>query len=255
MMVQEPLLKVTGLSKTYSLGRGDFKLALKEIGIELAEGRVLSILGPSGCGKSTLLKTIAGLEQAESGRIFLAGKEVTDWPAQKRPVHMIFQDQQLFPHMTVFDNVAFGLVIKRRPKSEVRQRVLEILEQVQIGDLGMRYPAQLSGGQKQRVALARSLVLKPKLLLMDEPFSALDPLLKWEVIESFKQIQVSQGLAFLMVTHDLNEANFLSDEIGVMEAGCLVELQPARELFRAPRHPLTQSLIRRFRSSMLTDTK
>jgi spermidine/putrescine transport system ATP-binding protein len=193
------------------------------------------MLGPSGCGKTTTLRMIGGFEDPTEGTIELGGSDVTEHPPYKRDVNTVFQSYALFPHLTVERNVAFGLERKKVDKQEVRRRVGEALELVQLGDLGRRRPAQLSGGQQQRVALARALVNRPRALLLDEPLGALDLRLRRQLQLELKQIQHEVGITFVHVTHDQEEALTMADTIAVMNAGRIEQLGPGEELYERPR--------------------
>jgi sulfate transport system ATP-binding protein len=194
---------------------GDF-VALDDVSIDVASGSLTALLGPSGSGKSTLLRVISGLETADAGAVFISGKEATALAPQKRGVGFVFQHYAPFTHMTVWENVAFGLKIRRRPKREIRARVDELLELVQLAGLGNRYPSQLSGGQRQRMALARALAPEPEVLLLDEPFGALDEMTRDALNEELLRLWQSQATrlhSIVMVTHSISEAVTLSDRV------------------------------------------
>ncbi|MEO8461832.1 MAG: ATP-binding cassette domain-containing protein, partial [Chloroflexota bacterium] len=191
-------------------------VAVDHIDLEVQEGEFFSLLGPSGCGKTTTLRMIGGFEQPTSGMIELAGQDVTWLPPYKRNVNTVFQSYALFPHLTIFDNVAFGLRRQKVEQSEIRRRVAEILELVELPGYEKRKPGQLSGGQAQRVALARALVNKPSVLLLDEPLGALDLKLRKQMQVELKRIQQDVGITFIYVTHDQEEAMTMSDRIAVM---------------------------------------
>src|SRR3954468_9750382 len=197
---------------------GDF-VALDDVSIEVASGSLTALLGPSGSGKSTLLRVIAGLELADAGDVWISGEDATALAPQKRGVGFVFQHYAPFKHMTVWDNVAFGLSIRRRPKAEIRARVDELLELVGLGGLGKRYPAQLSGGQRQRMALARALAPQPEVLLLDEPFGALDARVRAELREWLRKLHDEMHVTTVFVTHDQEEALELSDRIVVLNHG------------------------------------
>jgi len=225
----ESIVRLEGVSKRF-----DGKIVLPPLDLSIANGEFLTLLGPSGCGKTTLLRLIAGLEQADSGIIEIAGKRVNDLPPQEREVNTVFQSYALFPHMTVFDNVAFGLRMKGAPKGEVTQRVDEALRMVQLSEFAGRKPAQLSGGQQQRVALARAVVNKPLVLLLDEPLSALDYKLRKQMQLELKQLQRRLGITFVFVTHDQEEALSMSDRVVVMQEGVIVQAGTPREVYENP---------------------
>jgi spermidine/putrescine transport system ATP-binding protein len=208
--------------------------AVDDISFPIAEGEFFSLLGPSGCGKTTTLRMIAGFEVPDEGRIVLKGQDVTTVPANKRPVNLVFQQYALFPHMSIFDNVAFGLRLKRVPKAELGARVQEMLEVVSLQGFERRRPRQLSGGQQQRVALARALVNRPAALLLDEPLGALDVKLRKQMQLELKRIQSELGTTFVYVTHDQEEALAMSDRIAVMNRGRVEQLASPREVYEHP---------------------
>ena len=208
--------------------------AVDGINLQMPAGEFFSMLGPSGCGKTTTLRMIAGFEQPTSGRILLDGDDMAYTPPHKRNVNTVFQSYALFPHLNVYDNVAFGLKRQKRPKSEIRQRVAEALELVQLTGLEKRKPAQMSGGQQQRVALARALVLKPAVLLLDEPLGALDAKLRKALQIELKQLQQQVGITFIYVTHDQEEALTMSDRIAVMSDGRVEQVGPPEEVYEEP---------------------
>jgi spermidine/putrescine transport system ATP-binding protein len=209
-------------------------VAVDDLTLGIRRGEFLSLLGPSGCGKTTTLRMIGGFEDPSAGRIFLGGRDVTALPPYRRDVNTVFQSYAVFPHLDVFDNVAFGLERKRVPKREVAARVQEMLELVDLPQLGKRKPSQLSGGQQQRVALARALVNRPKLLLLDEPMSALDAKLRKQMQVELKRIQVEVGITFLYVTHDQEEAMTMSDRIAVMSNGRIEDLDSPEAVYERP---------------------
>jgi len=209
--------------------------AVDHVSIEIKEGEIFSMLGPSGCGKSTLLRLVAGLESQGQGDIFIAGERVNDLPPYKRDCSTVFQSHALFPHMTVFDNIAFGLVERKVSKPEITRRVTEKIELVNLQGMEDRRPNQLSGGQQQRVALARSLVLEPMILLLDEPLAALDRKLRKEMQVELKRIQREVGTTFLNVTHDQKEALSLSDRIAVMNEGKFLQIGTPDEIYEIPK--------------------
>jgi spermidine/putrescine transport system ATP-binding protein len=209
-------------------------LAVEDADFGIAAGEFFSMLGPSGCGKTTTLRMIAGFEQPTSGRILLEDQDVSNVPPYKRDVNTVFQQYALFPHMTVFDNVAYGLRSKRVSKSEVRDRVLEMLDVVRLPEFAARKPAQLSGGQQQRIALARALVNRPKALLLDEPLGALDLKLRQGMQLELKRIQQELGITFVFVTHDQEEALTMSDRIAVMTQGRVDQIGTPTEIYHQP---------------------
>ncbi len=226
-------IKIQNIHKRF----GNF-VALDDINIEVPTGELTTLLGPSGCGKTTLLRIIAGLENADSGRIFFDGTDVTDIPVQRRGIGFVFQQYALFRHQTVGQNIAFGLTLlpkNERPTAEqIERRVDELLELVQLPHTKKRYPHELSGGQRQRIALARALATNPKLLLLDEPFGALDAKVRKELRTSLKDIQREIGITSIMVTHDQEEAQAISDKIVVMNHGKVEQIGSPAELFATP---------------------
>ena len=214
--------------------RYDDFTALQKISLQIRDNEFFTLLGPSGCGKTTLLRMIAGFEDVTEGAIFLFGDEIESLPPDQRPVNTVFQNYALFPHMSVLDNVGFGLEMQGKPKAEARARAGEMLELVQLSDFASRKPAQLSGGQQQRVALARALAPSPKVLLLDEPLSALDLKLRKAMQIELKHIQRETGITFIFVTHDQEEALTMSDRIAVMSAGQLQQLGEARDIYERP---------------------
>jgi sulfate/thiosulfate transport system ATP-binding protein len=220
---------VRNISKRF----GDF-VALDDVSLDVESGALTALLGPSGSGKSTLLRIIAGLETADQGEILLAGKDATALSPQKRNVGFVFQHYAAFKHMTVRDNVAFGLKVRKRPKAEIAERVDELLNLVQLQNFGHRYPAQLSGGQRQRMGLARALAPEPQVLLLDEPFGALDARVRSELREWLRQLHDVVHVTTVFVTHDQDEAMEISDEIAVINHGRLEQVGSPRELYDNP---------------------
>ncbi len=212
---------------------GDF-VALDDVSLDVESGSLTALLGPSGSGKSTLLRIVAGLETADAGEILLSGKDATALAPQKRNVGFVFQHYAAFKHMTVRDNVAFGLTVRKRPKAEIRERVEELLGLVQLQGLGHRYPAQLSGGQRQRMGLARALAPEPQVLLLDEPFGALDARVRAELREWLRHLHDVVSVTTVFVTHDQAEAMEISDEIAVMNEGRLEQVGAPRDLYDEP---------------------
>jgi sulfate transport system ATP-binding protein len=221
---------------------GDF-VALDDVSVDVASGSLTALLGPSGSGKSTLLRVIAGLETADSGDVFISGREATALAPQKRGVGFVFQHYAPFKHMTVWENVAFGLKIRRRPRAETRARVDELLELVQLGGLGGRYPAQLSGGQRQRMALARALAPEPEVLLLDEPFGALDARVRIELRSWLLRLHDEMHVTTIFVTHDQEEALELADSIVVMNKGSVEQVAPPRTLYDEPANEFVMSFV------------
>jgi len=209
-------------------------IAVDHLNLEAKHGEVFSLLGPSGCGKTTTLRMIAGLETMDAGEILIEGRVVNDVPPYRRDCNLVFQNLALFPHMTVEENISYGLERQGVAKDEIRKRVGEMLELVQLAGMEKRYPAQLSGGQQQRIALVRSLVLKPKILLLDEPLAALDRKLRKDMQGELKRIQHEVGITFFYVTHDQKVALAISDTIAVMQAGKLEQVGVPEEIYGAP---------------------
>ncbi len=226
---EQTILQLQGISKSFADKRVVYPLDL-----DIRHGEFITLLGPSGCGKTTLLRLIAGFERPDGGTIRLAGRDITRLPPNQRPVNTVFQSYALFPHMSVFDNVAYGLRAERRPRAEVESRVREVLNMVQLGELAGRRPDQLSGGQQQRVAIARAVIKKPRLLLLDEPLSALDYKLRKQMQIELKRIQRELGITFLFVTHDQEEALSMSDRVVVMRAGRVEQIGTPRDVYENP---------------------
>ena len=225
-------VQVENVRKTY--GKVE---ALKGASLTFASGAMTAILGPSGCGKTTLLRSIAGFIQVDSGRILLGGDDVTRLPPQRRGTAMVFQNYALWPHMTIFGNVAYGLRLQKVPEAEIRRRVLKVLELVEIGNLAdveTRKPAALSGGQQQRVALARALVVEPKVLLMDEPLSNLDAKVRQRLRAELRRLQKQVGITAIYVTHDQEEALALADTVVLMDQGRIVQTGTPQDIYLKP---------------------
>ncbi|MFN3266296.1 MAG: ABC transporter ATP-binding protein [Deinococcales bacterium] len=212
---------------------GDVQV-LKGINLEIRRGEFFSLLGPSGCGKTTLLRILAGFEFADSGAVLLRGQDVAPLPPNQRSVNTVFQNYALFPHMTVADNVAFGLKMRKIPANQIKEKVKAALEMVEIGAFADRRPAQLSGGQRQRVALARAIVNEPQVLLLDEPLSALDRKLRVNLQVELMRLQARLGLTFIFVTHDQEEALTMSDRMAVMNKGIIEQLGGVQEMYERP---------------------
>jgi len=221
---------------------GDFT-ALDDVSVEVEPGSLTALLGPSGSGKSTLLRVIAGLERPDAGQVRLDGNDVTNVPPQQRGVGFVFQHYAAFKHMTVRENVAFGLKIRRRPRAQIKQRVAELLDLVQLSRLGDRYPAQLSGGQRQRMGLARALAVDPKVLLLDEPFGALDARVRKELRVWLRRLHDETRTTTVIVTHDQEEAMDVADNVVVMNGGHIEQIAPPRELYDHPANEFVMSFV------------
>ncbi|MDR0268883.1 ABC transporter ATP-binding protein [Paenibacillus sp.] len=211
------------------------QVVVHPLSLNIEEGEFLTLLGPSGCGKTTILRMIAGFETPTRGDVILAGKNVTSLPPNQRDLNLVFQHYALFPHMTVEENIAFGLKMKKMPKAEQKGRIEEAVAMTQLTALTSRYPHQLSGGQQQRVAIARAIANKPKVLLLDEPLGALDLQLRKNLQSELKHLQRSLGITFVYVTHDQEEAMMLSDRIVIMNGGKVEQVGTPREIYAAPK--------------------
>ncbi|WP_434096139.1 ATP-binding cassette domain-containing protein [Streptosporangium roseum] len=232
------MLQITGVSRRF----GDVT-ALSEVSLEIRQGEFFALLGPSGCGKTTLLRILAGFEAPDSGTVTLDGEDLLGQAAHRRPVNLMFQSYALFPHMTVAKNVAYGLEREKLPRAEIRERVEEVLEKVGLAAMAKRKPQQLSGGQRQRVALARAIVKRPRLLLLDEPLSALDKKVRAEMQLELKRLQNEVGITFVVVTHDQEEAMSLADRIAVFSAGKVEQVDAPVTLYERPRTPFVADFV------------
>lgn len=211
-------------------------LAVDRVSLDIAAGELFFLLGPSGCGKTTLLRLVAGFLQPDSGEIYFDGQPMRHVPVQRRNLGIVFQHYALWPHRTVFDNIAYGLEVRRLPRAEIQHRVQEMLQLMRLEACRDRYPAQLSGGQQQRVAMARALVIRPRLLLLDEPLSNLDAALRQELREEIRRVQRSLGITTLYVTHDQEEALALADRLAILHQGCVLQVGTPRQLYEQPRN-------------------
>lgn len=232
------LLSLKNVSKAF-----DDKTVLNSLDLDILDGEFITLLGPSGCGKTTLLRLIAGFEQPDTGAVVLSGHNITQAAPEHRPLNTVFQNYALFPHMSVYDNVAYGLKMEKRPKDEIRQRVDDVLAMVQLQDFARRKPHQLSGGQQQRVAIARAVVKRPQLLLLDEPLSALDYKLRRTMQVELKRLQRELGITFVFVTHDQEEALLMSDRVVVLKDGAIQQLGTPREIYERPANFFTARFV------------
>lgn len=223
-------LIIENLTKKFSKNEG-----VENINLCVKEHELLTLLGPSGCGKTTILRAIGGFNQIDFGRILLDGKEIQDLQPEKRPTGMVFQSYNLWPHMTIYENMAFGMQIRKCPKEQIKKEIQKMLELVRMDGSEKKYPSQLSGGQQQRIAIARALVLKPSLLLLDEPFSALDAKIRGQMREELKRIQREAGLTVMFVTHDQEEAMAISDRIAVMRQGHMEQVGKPEKIYDHPK--------------------
>ncbi|RME65887.1 MAG: ABC transporter ATP-binding protein, partial [Caldilineae bacterium] len=228
-------LKLENLSKVFASRSGSGEVvAVDDVNLDIERGQFVTLLGPSGCGKTTTLRLIAGFEFPTTGRIVLDGEDIADLPPNRRDMAMVFQSYAIFPHLNVFENIAYGLRIKKLSNQEIRRQVATVLELTELTGLENRQPNQLSGGQQQRVALARALVMEPKVLLFDEPLSNLDAKLRVQMRSEIRRIQQELGITSVYVTHDQDEAMVLSDRIVVMNQGRIQQVGSAPEIYRRP---------------------
>jgi len=232
------LLELRNVSRRF----GDF-VAVDNVSLNIETGEFFTLLGPSGCGKTTLLRMIAGFEYPDTGQILLDGKDLADTPAEKRPIHTVFQSYALFPHLTVAENITFPLRMAHREQAEIQQRLRDALEQVRLSNKADKYPHELSGGQQQRVALARGLINRPRLLLLDESLAALDAKLREEMQVELINLQRDVGITFVFVTHAQVEALALSHRIAVMNAGRVEQLDEPAKLYSAPKNRFVADFI------------
>ncbi len=242
MCMSEVVISAQSVSKTFGAG-ADKVTALDDVSVDIFQNEFFTMLGPSGCGKTTLLRLIGGFEQVSAGQILLEGQALNDLPPFKRPINTVFQSYALFPHLTVRQNITFGLEMKSISRSDANARADEMLELVQLAQYGDRSPSQLSGGQQQRIALARALAPAPKVLLLDEPLSALDLKLRKEMQIELKRLQTETGITFVFVTHDQEEALAMSDRIAVMQSGKILQVGAPREIYEQPTHRFVADFI------------
>lgn len=231
----QAMISIENVSKSFLAKGAEAFTALDDVSMHIRDREFFTLLGPSGCGKTTLLRIIAGFELPSAGKVLIEGADSSALPPQKRPVNTVFQSYALFPHMTVAENVAFGLQMQKVAKSDRQARVAEALRLVRLESMASRLPRQLSGGQQQRVALARALAPRPKVLLLDEPLSALDLKLRREMQGELKRLQQETGITFILVTHDQEEALAMSDRIAVMSAGRVLQMGAPREIYDNPK--------------------
>ncbi len=229
MRMSEALISLRNIRKAF-----DGTQVLKGLDLDVAKGEFFTLLGPSGCGKTTTLRVMAGLERPDAGRVFLSGEDITFYPPERRKLNTVFQNYALFPHMNVFDNIAYGLKMVGVKKSAIAPRVDEMLAMMQLSGFGKRMPGQLSGGQRQRVAIARALVLEPELLLLDEPLGALDLELRRQMQTELKGIQQRLGISFVYITHDQEEAMNMSDRMALMHEGHFVQVGTPEDIYERP---------------------
>lgn len=222
-------LKISDMTKKYDNGDG-----VEHINLNVFEGEIVTMLGPSGCGKTTILRTIGGFLDVSSGDISIDDQSIVNLPPDKRPTAMVFQSYNLWPHMTIYENLAFGLNLRKVPKDQIKKDITAMLDMVKMPGCEKKYPGQMSGGQQQRIAIARSLLLKPSVLLLDEPFSALDAKIRSTMREELKKIQIELGITIVFVTHDQEEAMALSHRIVVMNKGCFEQVGSPTEIYDNP---------------------
>ena len=232
------MVKLEGITKAF-----DSRKVLENCSLEIEEGERFVLLGQSGCGKTTLLRLIAGFDQPDQGRIWIGGQEISSLPVEQRPVGFIFQRHALFPHMNVYDNIAVGPRVRGLPEPEIASQIDKLLEITRLTELRHAWPGQLSGGESQRVALARAVINKPKVLLLDEPLSALDEGLRQNLREELMDIQRTFGITFLFVTHDQEEAMSLADRMSILEGGSFLQVGTPQTLYDQPADPFTASFL------------
>ena len=236
--MNQPLIDLVNISKSF-----DGDLVLDDLCLSVKENAFVTLLGPSGCGKTTTLRIIGGFERPDKGQVIFSGNDITKLPPNKRQLNTVFQKYALFPHMNVFQNIAYGLKIRKVDKEEIRRRVTEMLALVQLEGFEKRMPSQMSGGQRQRVSIAQALITNPGFLIADEPVSALDVSIQAQVLNLMMDLQDSMGLTYMFITHDLSVVRHISTHIAVMYLGQVVEYAPSQRLFDDPKHPYTKALL------------
>jgi len=232
------MVHLKSLSKSF-----DDQAVIQNVSLEIPEGERFILLGQSGCGKTTLLRMLAGFERPDRGEIWIDGQDVVPLPVERRPVGIIFQNYALFPHMTVYDNIAVGLRIRNTPEAEIARRIGDVLEIIHLAKLSAAYPGRLSGGESQRVAIARAIINRPKILLLDEPLSALDASLRHNLREELRDMQKTLGITFLFVIHDREEAMSLATRIGILEGGRLLQIGAPADLYNHPESPFVAGFL------------
>ena len=243
LFMSTPEIQIKNVSMVYPVNNGEDIVALNNVSLDIREGEFISLLGPSGCGKTTTLRMIAGFEEQSSGSILVQGENIVNKAPFDRDVNTVFQSYALFPHMNVYDNVAYGLKIKKVKKNEIKKRVMDMLDLVQLGGFEKRFPSNLSGGQKQRVAIARALINKPKVLLLDEPLGALDLKLRKQMQLELKRLQKKLNITFIYVTHDQEEALSMSDRVAIMHQGVLEQVDIPYNIYENPKTKFVATFI------------
>jgi len=244
------MLEIVNMTKLYKTGDG-----VRNINLTIQEGQLVTLLGPSGCGKTTILRTIGGFLDVDGGDVRIAGQSIIHLPPEKRPTAMVFQAYNLWPHMKVYDNLEFGLKLRKVPRQERARRIAEMMALVKMSGMEQKYPGQMSGGQQQRVAIARSLLLKPQVLLLDEPFSALDAKIRQQMREELRKIQTDLNITVAFVTHDQEEAMALSDRVVVMNKGAIEQEGSPQDIYHRPKSRYVADFIGEMNFLQLADNK
>ncbi len=244
------MLEIVNMTKLYKTGDG-----VRNINLTIQEGELVTLLGPSGCGKTTILRTIGGFLDVDGGDVRIAGQSIIHLPPEKRPTAMVFQAYNLWPHMKVYDNLEFGLKLRKVPRQERARRIAEMMALVKMSGMEQKYPGQMSGGQQQRVAIARSLLLKPQVLLLDEPFSALDAKIRQQMREELRKIQTDLNITVAFVTHDQEEAEALSDRVVVMNKGAIEQEGSPQDIYHRPKSRYVADFIGEMNFLQLADNK